>query len=154
LDRHKIRYEFNFFSLWYWVLNSRPTPQATPLAFSWFFFWGRVSQTICLGWLWTIILLICASRVARITGMRYYHLSYLIFIIIKLNTYLRSHLVTPIVIVILMNQRPQQKRKIHYHYKLFFHFYKYTYMSELLIKMNIYLNLHKITLKTKIYTEV
>jgi hypothetical protein len=30
------------------------------------FFWDRVSQTICLGWLWTMILLIFASWAARI----------------------------------------------------------------------------------------
>jgi hypothetical protein len=33
------------------------------------FFQDRVSQTICLGWLWTTILLVSASWVARITGM-------------------------------------------------------------------------------------
>jgi hypothetical protein len=33
------------------------------------FFWDRVSRTICPGWLWTRILLISASWVARITGM-------------------------------------------------------------------------------------
>jgi hypothetical protein len=33
------------------------------------FFWGMASQTICLVWLWTTILLICASWVARITSM-------------------------------------------------------------------------------------
>jgi hypothetical protein len=32
------------------------------------YFWDRVSQTICLGWLWTSILLISASCVTRITG--------------------------------------------------------------------------------------
>jgi hypothetical protein len=32
------------------------------------YFWDRVSQTICLGWLWTSILLISASWVTRITG--------------------------------------------------------------------------------------
>jgi hypothetical protein len=33
------------------------------------FFWGRVSWTVCPGWLRTVILLISASWVARITGM-------------------------------------------------------------------------------------
>jgi hypothetical protein len=33
------------------------------------FFWDRVTQTIFLGWLWTLILLISASWIARITGM-------------------------------------------------------------------------------------
>jgi hypothetical protein len=61
--------KFSFF-LWYWGLNSRPTPQVTPPAtFCEGFFRDRVSQTICLGWLQTLILLISASWVARITGM-------------------------------------------------------------------------------------
>jgi hypothetical protein len=34
-------------------------------------FWDRVSRAICLGWLQTEILLISASWVARITGMRH-----------------------------------------------------------------------------------
>jgi hypothetical protein len=33
------------------------------------FFWDRVSKTTCQGWLRTNILLISASRVARITGV-------------------------------------------------------------------------------------
>jgi hypothetical protein len=37
------------------------------------FFQGTVWQTNCLGWLWMEILLISASRVARITGVSYWH---------------------------------------------------------------------------------
>jgi hypothetical protein len=37
------------------------------------YFWDRVSQTICLGWLRTTILLIAASWVARITGVSHQH---------------------------------------------------------------------------------
>jgi hypothetical protein len=37
--------------------------------FLWWVFFYRVSWTICMGWLWTMILLISASRVARITCM-------------------------------------------------------------------------------------
>jgi hypothetical protein len=33
------------------------------------FLWDKVSRTICLGWLQTVILLISASRVARIIGI-------------------------------------------------------------------------------------
>jgi hypothetical protein len=33
------------------------------------YFWNRVSQTVCPGWLWTTILLIPAFQVARITGV-------------------------------------------------------------------------------------
>jgi hypothetical protein len=46
----------------------------SPLLWWFFFFFGdRVSWTICSGWLRTEILLISASWVARITGMRYWH---------------------------------------------------------------------------------
>jgi hypothetical protein len=38
------------------------------------YFWDRVLQTICPGWLWTMILLISASWVARITGMSHQRL--------------------------------------------------------------------------------
>jgi hypothetical protein len=34
---------------------------------------GGVSQTICLGWPRTMILLILASQVTRITGMSHWH---------------------------------------------------------------------------------
>jgi hypothetical protein len=43
--------------------------------FLWRVFQDRVSQIICLGWLWTTILLISASWVARITGMNHQHLA-------------------------------------------------------------------------------
>jgi hypothetical protein len=33
------------------------------------YFWVKVSQTICLSWLWTMVLLISAFWVARIMGM-------------------------------------------------------------------------------------
>jgi hypothetical protein len=60
---------FFFFFLWYWGLTSRPTPWATlPAHFLKGFFQDRVSWTICLGWLWTAILLISTSWAARITG--------------------------------------------------------------------------------------
>jgi uncharacterized membrane protein YcfT len=38
------------------------------------FFRDRVLHTVCLGWLWTMILLISAFWVARITGMSHLHL--------------------------------------------------------------------------------
>jgi hypothetical protein len=43
------------------------------MVFFFFFFWDRVSWTICQGWLWTVILLIFASWVARIIGVSYQH---------------------------------------------------------------------------------
>jgi hypothetical protein len=66
--------EWTFFFLQCWGLNSGPTPWATPPAlFLWFFFfWNRVLQTICLGWLQTTIPLISASWVARITGVSHH----------------------------------------------------------------------------------
>jgi hypothetical protein len=33
-------------------------------------------RTICLGWLWTVILLISASWVVRITGMSHWRLAH------------------------------------------------------------------------------
>jgi hypothetical protein len=56
-------------------LNSGPSPWAT-LPDPFFcdaIFWDRVSWTICLGWLWTEILRISASWVARITGLSHWH---------------------------------------------------------------------------------
>jgi hypothetical protein len=48
--------------LWYWGLNSEPSPLITPLAlFCEGFFRDTVSQTICPDWLQTLILLIPAS---------------------------------------------------------------------------------------------
>jgi hypothetical protein len=41
-------------------------------------FRDRVSRTICLGWLWTAILLFSATWVARITGMSHWHLAWCI----------------------------------------------------------------------------
>jgi hypothetical protein len=56
-----LSYFLNYLSFWwYWGLNSGPIPWATLSAlFCEGFFWDRVSQTICPGWLRTMILLIC-----------------------------------------------------------------------------------------------
>jgi hypothetical protein len=61
--------------LWYWGLNSRPSPWTTlpDLFCEGFFFPDTVSWTICLAWLWTAILLISASWVARITSTHQWH---------------------------------------------------------------------------------
>jgi hypothetical protein len=65
-----IYFFFLFFFLQYWDLNSGPSPWAAPpVLFLWRIFQDRVSRTICPGWLWTMILLISASWVARIIGM-------------------------------------------------------------------------------------
>jgi hypothetical protein len=60
----------DIFVFWHLGLNSVPTHSATaPALFLWWvFFWDRVLRSICLGWLWTMILLISASQWARITG--------------------------------------------------------------------------------------
>jgi hypothetical protein len=50
-------------------LNSGSMSWATPPAQVFEYFWGRVSWTICSSWLWTLMLLISASWVARITGV-------------------------------------------------------------------------------------
>jgi hypothetical protein len=46
---------------------------STSLIFEDHFFWDRVSWTICQGWLRTMILLISATWVARITGVSHWH---------------------------------------------------------------------------------
>jgi hypothetical protein len=68
-----------FFFLQYWDLNTGPSPWAIPPAlFCEFFFKDRVSLTVFLGWLQTIILLTFASWVTRIIGVSYQAPSYLI----------------------------------------------------------------------------
>jgi hypothetical protein len=62
--------------LWYWGLNSSPTPLATLTAlFCDGIFRDRDSLTICLGWLQTRILLISASWVTRITSVSHWCLA-------------------------------------------------------------------------------
>jgi hypothetical protein len=68
---------FYLFILQYWGLNSEPTPWAPPQPFLVMgFFQHRVSGDICLSLLWTTILLMSASWVARITGMSHCHLAF------------------------------------------------------------------------------
>jgi hypothetical protein len=56
--------------VWYWGLNSVPASWATlPALFYNEFFQDRVLWTSCPSWLWTVILLISASGVARIIGL-------------------------------------------------------------------------------------
>jgi hypothetical protein len=64
---------FFYFFLRYWGLNSGPTPWTTlPAHFCEGFIQDRVSWTIFSGWLTTdLCLLISASSVARITGVRH-----------------------------------------------------------------------------------
>jgi hypothetical protein len=62
---------FFFFSTGVWTQGLHLEPLHQP-----FFvrvFWEMVSGTICPGWLWTMIFLISASQVARITGVSYRH---------------------------------------------------------------------------------
>jgi hypothetical protein len=75
------------FFLWDWGLNSGPTSWPTPPVFLWwgfgflvFLFQDRVSWTFCLAWLWTMILLISAFWVTRITSVSHQcPAAYLIF---------------------------------------------------------------------------
>jgi hypothetical protein len=77
---HVCMYLF-IYLLRFWGLNSGPSPWATPPAlFLWRVFGDRVPRTICLSWLWTTVLLICASWVARITGMSHWCLALYLFI--------------------------------------------------------------------------
>jgi hypothetical protein len=50
-----------------YTLNHSTSP------FLWRAFRGRVSRTICPGWLWTTILLISASWVAKIIDVSHWH---------------------------------------------------------------------------------
>jgi hypothetical protein len=73
--------------LQYSGLNSRPTPWAIPSALCCDgFFRDRVSRTICLGWLQTLILLISAFWVAKITSMSHWRLAYWVFFFTFLTT--------------------------------------------------------------------
>jgi hypothetical protein len=49
--------------------------------FLWQVFWDRVLWTVCLGWFLTVILLISASWVARITGLSHWLICH--FLILK-----------------------------------------------------------------------
>jgi hypothetical protein len=63
-----------YFFFWYWGLNSGTSPWATaPDLILWRVFEIGSHRTICPGWLWTAILLISASWVARITGVSHWH---------------------------------------------------------------------------------
>jgi hypothetical protein len=64
----------------FFVCGTGPSPWATLPAL---FFWDRVSPTICLDWLRTMILLIFASWVARITGVRHWHPALLTIFFLK-----------------------------------------------------------------------
>jgi hypothetical protein len=67
---------FVFCSTGAWIQGLHLEPLHQPYFFFFFWwrvFWDRVSQTICPGWLWTVVLLISASWVARITGVRHQH---------------------------------------------------------------------------------
>jgi hypothetical protein len=78
------RHNVTFFFLPYWDLNSGPTPWATPPdLFCEEFFQNRVSWTICLSRLWTSILLISASWVAKSIGMSHQCLA--IMLLLKIN---------------------------------------------------------------------
>jgi hypothetical protein len=62
--------------VWYWIWTQSLHLEPLHWLFSEKgFFWDRVSWTICLGWLQTVILLISASWLARITGMSHWRLA-------------------------------------------------------------------------------
>jgi hypothetical protein len=59
-----------FFFLQCWGENSGPSSSVTlTTLLLWRVFQDRVSQTLCPDWLWTAILLISATWIARIIGM-------------------------------------------------------------------------------------
>jgi hypothetical protein len=74
-----------FFFLQYWGLNSGPSPWVTLPAFLWKVFQDRFSQTICPGWLQTLILLISACWLARIIGVGHQHPTSVVFLYVELH---------------------------------------------------------------------
>jgi hypothetical protein len=56
-----------------WTQDLHLEPLHQPFYCDFFFFWDRISQTICPGWLWTTVLLISASWIATITGVSQGH---------------------------------------------------------------------------------
>jgi hypothetical protein len=68
------------------LLGRHSTAWATlPALFCVGYFWDRVSGTICLRWLQTTILLICASWVVMIIGMSHYLVEMLLFVLVVLG---------------------------------------------------------------------
>jgi hypothetical protein len=57
------------------LVLARQVSATPPALFHVWYFQHSISQTVCLGWPWTEILLIAASRVARITGVSHQHLA-------------------------------------------------------------------------------
>jgi hypothetical protein len=53
-------------------LRAYTLSHSTSPFFCYGFFWDRVFRTICLGWLWTVILLISASWAVRITSVNHW----------------------------------------------------------------------------------
>jgi hypothetical protein len=91
---HNFRYlllgenKANFFFFFFWVvlgleLKAYTLSHSTSPIFCEGFFQGRVSQNYLPGLLWTVILLICASWVARITGMSHWHLAHNFFKVLR-----------------------------------------------------------------------
>jgi hypothetical protein len=72
-----------FFSTGIWTQGLHLEPLYQPF-FCDEFFWDRVSRTICLSWLQTMILLISASGVARITGVSRWRLAYSLFLDVRI----------------------------------------------------------------------
>jgi hypothetical protein len=66
-----------FFSVLGLELRAYTLSHSTIPSFLWWVFQDRVSWTICPGWLWTVILLIAASWLARIIGLSHRHPNFL-----------------------------------------------------------------------------
>jgi hypothetical protein len=76
-----------FCGTWFWTQGLHLEPVHHPF-FCGGIFQDRVSQTVCLGWLQIVILLISTSWVARITGMNYWCLAiYFLLTILSWITY-------------------------------------------------------------------
>jgi hypothetical protein len=78
-----ILFLFFYLFLQYWGLNSGPSPWTTPPALFCEGFFKIGSHEFLSGWLWTAILLISASWVARITGVSHRRLGQSYFYVME-----------------------------------------------------------------------
>jgi hypothetical protein len=76
-----------FVCVWFWGLNSGPTPSANlpALFLCGEFFQDKVLRTICPGWLRTAVLLISVSWVARTTGVSHHCLARMLTLLMHIT---------------------------------------------------------------------
>jgi hypothetical protein len=73
-NKHLLNFLFFFFVILEFELRTFALSHSTS-PFLWRVFWDKVSQTICLGWLRTAVLLISTSWIVRITDVSHQRLA-------------------------------------------------------------------------------